>query len=95
MAEMVRFCDLPSEVVEKIMLWVLAIELVHDHAPFSRYPLMKVLLMTQQSGPPGLPNHIQNQFLNSLVFLLNHYLYLTLKLFIIYCCNINMTTIYQ
>ncbi|KAM6600143.1 hypothetical protein CsatA_019752 [Cannabis sativa] len=35
-----------------------------------------VLLMTQQSGPPGIPNHIQNQFLNSLVFLLNYYLYL-------------------
>ncbi|KAK2661765.1 hypothetical protein Ddye_000339 [Dipteronia dyeriana] len=44
---------------------ITALELAHGHAPFSRYPPMKVLLMTLQNAPPGLDYERDRRFSKS------------------------------
>ncbi|XP_022152166.1 serine/threonine-protein kinase BLUS1-like isoform X2 [Momordica charantia] len=44
---------------------ITALELAHGHAPFSKYPPMKVLLMTLQSAPPGLHYERDKRFSKS------------------------------
>ncbi|XP_060192299.1 cold-responsive protein kinase 1-like isoform X3 [Lycium barbarum] len=44
---------------------ITALELVHGHAPFSKYPPMKVLLMALQNAPPGLDYERDKKFSKS------------------------------
>ncbi|KAL9684309.1 hypothetical protein QQ045_021744 [Rhodiola kirilowii] len=44
---------------------ITALELAHGHAPISKYPPMKVLLMTLQNAPPGLDNEREKRFSKS------------------------------
>lgn len=44
---------------------ITALELAHGHAPFSKYPPMKVLLMTIQNAPPGLDYDRDKKFSKS------------------------------
>ncbi|VAI26156.1 unnamed protein product [Triticum turgidum subsp. durum] len=44
---------------------ITALELAHGHAPFSKYPPMKVLLMTLQNAPPGLDYDRDRKFSKS------------------------------
>ncbi|KAI4348164.1 hypothetical protein L6164_008920 [Bauhinia variegata] len=44
---------------------ITALELAHGHAPFSKYPPMKVLLMTLQNAPPGLDYERDKRFTKS------------------------------
>ncbi|KAL6649071.1 hypothetical protein ACP70R_013295 [Stipagrostis hirtigluma subsp. patula] len=44
---------------------ITALELAHGHAPFSKYPPMKVLLMTLQNAPPGLDYDRDKRFSKS------------------------------
>ncbi|KAK9093851.1 hypothetical protein Scep_025320 [Stephania cephalantha] len=44
---------------------ITALELAHGHAPFSKFPPMKVLLMTLQNAPPGLDYDRDKKFSKS------------------------------
>ncbi|XP_027346697.1 serine/threonine-protein kinase 3/4-like isoform X2 [Abrus precatorius] len=44
---------------------ITALELAHGHAPFSKYPPMKVLLMTIKNAPPGLDYDRDKKFSKS------------------------------
>ncbi|KAF9689179.1 hypothetical protein SADUNF_Sadunf01G0064800 [Salix dunnii] len=44
---------------------ITALELAHGHAPFSKYPPMKVLLMTIQNAPPGFDYDRDKKFSKS------------------------------
>ncbi|KAE8689336.1 hypothetical protein F3Y22_tig00110940pilonHSYRG00386 [Hibiscus syriacus] len=44
---------------------ITALELARGHAPFSKYPPMKVLLMTLQNAPPGLDYERDKRFSKS------------------------------
>ncbi|KAM0934408.1 putative protein kinase STE-STE20-Fray family [Dioscorea sansibarensis] len=44
---------------------ITALELAHGHAPFSKYPPMKILLMTLQNAPPGLDYERDKRFSKS------------------------------
>ncbi|KAL6580686.1 hypothetical protein OROMI_006609 [Orobanche minor] len=44
---------------------ITALELAHGHAPFSKYPPMKVLLVILQNAPPGLDYKRDKKFSKS------------------------------
>ncbi|CAN8246565.1 unnamed protein product [Cochlearia groenlandica] len=75
MSYLVSVCRMAPEVLQpgsgynsKADIWsfgITALELAHGHAPFSKYPPMKVLLMTIQNAPPCLDYDRNKKFSKS------------------------------
>ncbi|KAL8481825.1 hypothetical protein ACS0TY_028104 [Phlomoides rotata] len=72
---LLKSCNSCMDMISNIWSFgITTLELAHGHAPFSKYPPMKVLLMTLQNAPPGLDYKRDRQFSKSLKEMVGAYL---------------------